>query len=807
MRKEDKEWFKAMIENENLVQDILYWDGWHKKHQRERYELAKELRAKGTIVIAAKEAFNNIKKLIQKKSGESFEITTLEVSVDEKKGILCTPSTVVQPAGRLNKYVEHLIAPLDIASYVQKETFKVGDEEVTFGKPEHHRRFFRGLVNIEVRDKEALELLNYRPIGRINRTDEATGRVFETWILDLDIEDRYLNLISGEVRFKSSGVCNEDGSWKEDILWYNTEGLGYTTTTPSQIKRRGAMFPAANLPGFDIASVMTELTYGGIDRVQHLIDMGLIDGENASLKMVAQLSTRWAQWRAAQADVANVNTLVLYGGKIKGSIGMDGEPYEYANGEGFVTSTFFADACNNALMNQGYVLRNGCPKYYIFRDAVVEEHYQGRHWMAKEKKRVVDPLYLIRGMDRLIGGDKSRILYIYRDDGVANNAVKQYLLDTLIHLKEKDEKEKGELSEWQKGLDELRGELTDPEAIKEWEALAALPAGVDNPYKEKLIVIAPNDGYTINDVDAFSDLNGMKTTFDVTRESSINMMLMGHSDGEAHTSGQLATTLMSADTEWALDFFDRQGAAEVKKVKERFLNAEPHAPSYEDFTRESGIHFGDIIQKMMPWFIRDHYQPEFRRGVETELNSIVKNAARLRTGIEGEYEYASPDPSVFLTGKQLLKATKTKVECLCKDLGAGNDALAIKYPKMGDHAYMIVHAIDWKEIVLRAVAHGIKAVDIYLLYLTATHLSSGAMNVAACQILTFLLAKYDNDGDHFVLIKNTEIVAKLLDVFYFQATVISKDDETEIAPEQYTEEENKQMIKELRALYESVNDK
>ena len=794
MRKADKKWLEEMIENKGLVKEILYWDRFHKEHQAERYELAKDLQKKGTIIVASKEAFNNLKPLIQKKSGEGFEITSLEVAVDEKRGILCTPSTVVQPAGRLNKYVEHLVGPLDIASYVQKETFVVNGKEVTMGKPEHHRRFFKGLVNVEVKDAAALELLNDRPIGRINRMDAATGRVFETWILDLGLKDKYLNLISGKVASKDN-LCDESGEWAKDILWYNTD-LGYTTTTPGQIKHWEATFPAANLPGFNMAAVMTELTYGGIDRVQHLIDMGLIDEKNASLKMVAQLSTRWAQWRAAQADVATVNTLVLYGGKIKGSIGMDGEPYEYADGEGFTTSTFFADACNDTLMDQGFVLPNGCPKYYVLPDAVVEEHYQGRHWMAKEKKRVVDPLYLTRGMDRLIGGDKSRICYIYREDGVAKNAVKQYLLDTLIHK-----------VDWQAGLDKLRGELTDEAAIKEWEALAALPAGADNPYKDKLIVICPNDEYTIDDAECFSDLNGMKTTFDVTKESCINMMLMGHSDGEAHTSGQLAATLMSADTKWSLDFFDRQGFQAAETATRKFLNADGHAPSYEDFTRPTGINCSDILQTVMPRFIRDYYQPEYRRGVETKLNGIVNDTARLRTGIEGEHEYASPDPSVFLTGKQILKATKKKVECLCKDLGEDVDALAIKYPKMGDHEYMIVHAIGWKEVVLRAVAHGMKPVDIYLLYLTATHLSSGAMNVAACQILAFLLAGYDNDGDHFMLIKNAEIVAKLLEVFYFQATVISEDDETEIAPKQYTEEENEQMIKDLRTLYGSVKNK
>lgn len=802
MRKSDKKWFEEMIKNEDLVEKILYWDRSHREYQSERYELAKEFQKKGTIIVASKEAFNNLKSLIQKKNGEGFEITSLEVSVDERKGIVCTPSTVVQPAGRLNKYVEHLVGPLDIASYVQKETFKdTNGKEVTMGKPEHHRRFFKGLVNIEVKDAAALELLNSRPIGRINRIDAATGRVFETWILDLGLEDKYLNLVSGKVVEKNHGVCNEDGSWKEDILWYNTD-LGYTTTTPGQIKHREATFPAANLPGFDMAAVMTELTYGGIDRVQHLIDMGLIDEENASLKMVAQLSTRWAQWRAAQADVAEVKTLVLYGGKVKGSIGMDGKPYEYGDGEGFTTSTFFADACNEALMNQGFVLPNGCPKYYVLPDAVLEEHYQGRHWMAKEKKRVVDPLYLVRGMDRLINGDKSHICYIYREDGVAKNAVKQYLLDTLIH-----KQYLLDTLNWQDGLDKLRDELTDPDAIKEWEALAALPAGTQNPYKNKLIVICPNDGYTVDDAECFSDLNGMKTTFDVTKDSCINMMLMGHSDGKAHTSGQLAATLMSADTEWALDFFDRKGFEIAETVTRKFLSAEGHAPSYEDFTRPSGINCSDILQTVMPRFIRDHYQPEYRRAVETKLNGIVNDAARLRIGIEGEHEYASPDPSVFLTGKQILKATKTKVECLCKDLGEDVDALAIKYPKMGDHEYMIVHAIGWKEVVLRAVAHGMKPVDIYLMYLTATHLSSGAMNVAACQILTYLLAGYDNDGDHFMLIKNAEIVAKLLKSFYFQATVISDDSETEIAPEKYTKEENEQMIKDFRALYESVKDK
>lgn len=795
MRKSDKQFFETMIENKDLVKEILYWDHFHKKSQSERYELAKDLQKKGTIVVATKEAFNNLKPLIQKKGSEGFEITSLEVSVDKKKGIICTPSTVVQPAGRLNKYVECLVAPLDIASYVQKETFVVNKKEVTMGKPEHHRRFFKGLVNVEVKDAAALELLNDRPIGRINRMDAATGRVFETWILDLGLKDKYLNLISGKVVSKDN-LCDESGEWAKDILWYNTD-LGYTTTTPGQIKHWEATFPASNLPGFNMAAVMTELTYGGIDRVQHLIDMGLIDEENASLKMVAQLSTRWAQWRAAQADVAEVKTLVLYGGKVKGSVGMDGNPYEYGDGEGFTTSTFFADACNDALMNdQGLVLPNGCPKYYVLPDAVMEEHYQGRHWMAKEKKRVVDPLYLTRGMDRLIGGSKSRICYIYREDGVEKNAVKQYLLDTLIHK-----------VDWQAGLDKLRGELTDQEAIKEWEVLAALPASTDNPYKGKLIVVCPNDNYSIDDAECFSDLNGMKTTFDVTKDSCINMMLMGHSDGEAHTSGQLAATLMSADTEWALDFFDRQGFESAEMATRKFLNAEGHAPSYEDFTRPTGINCSDILQTVMPRFIRDHYQPEYRRGVETKLNGIVNDTARLRTGIEGEHEYASPDPSVFLTGKQILKATKTKVECLCKDLGEDVDALAIKYPKMGDHEYMIVHAIGWKEVVLRAVAHGMKPVDIYLMYLTATHLSSGAMNVAACQILAYLLAGYDNDGDHFMLIKDAEIVAKLLEVFYFQATVISKDSETKIAPEKCTKEENEQMIKDLRTLYESVKNK
>lgn len=795
MRKSDKKWLEEMVMNKDLVNEILYWDSFHKKAQSKRYEIAKGLQKKGTIIVSTKEAFNNLKPLVQKKEGEGFEITSLEVAVDAKKGIICTPSTVVQPAGRLNKYVEHLVAPLDIASYVQKETFHDADgKEVTFGKPEHHRRFFRGLINFEVKDAAALELLKDRPIGRINRTDKATGRVFETWILDLGLEDKYLNLVSGKVASKDN-LCDKDGEWAKDILWFNTD-LGYTTTTPGQIKHWEATFPAANLPGFDMAKVMTELTYGGIDRVQHLIDMGLIDEGNASLKMVAQLSTRWAQWRAAQADVAEVKVLALYGGKVAGSVGMGGNPYEYGDGEGFTTSPFFADACNETLTSQGLVLPNGAPKYYILPDAVVEEHYQGRHWMAKEKKRVVDPLYLVRGMDRLVGGDENRICYIYREDGAAKNAVKQYLLDTLIHK-----------VDWQKGLDKLRGELTDEAAIKEWEALAALPAGTDNPYKDKLVVICPNDGYTVDDAECFSDLNGMKTSFDVTMASCINMMLMGHSDGEAHTSGQLAATLMSADTEWALDFFDRKGFETAETATRKFLNADGHAPSYEDFTRPTGVNASDILQTVMPRFIRDHYQPEYRRGVETKLNGIVNDTARLRTGIEGEHEYASPDPSVFLTGKQILKATKTKVECLCRDLGENTDALAVKYPKMGDHEYMIVHAIGWKEVVLRAVAHGMKPVDIYLMYLTATHLSSGAMNVAACQILAYLLAGYDNDGDHFMLIKDAEIVAKLLESFYFQATVISKDDETEIAPEKYTEEENEQMIKALRTLYGSVKNK
>lgn len=773
MRKKEIRRLKKMFPKK-IVEKLLACEKEHEEAQAAWRELAGKYKAMGTIVVHDHRAFAHIKPILAKKDYEGFEVTNLEIDVSKKGGIVCTPTTVVQPAGRLNDCIEPLIAEQELPSYVQIETFKDGNGvEHHYGKPELHRRFFKGMVNIKTSSKEAVALLEGRPVGRVIRTD-AAGRVNESWLLDLK-NGMYLDLVLKTFANKSeSPFVDESGDWASDVLWYNVEELGYVTTTAQQIKKGEATFPAANLPGFDIAEVMTEMTYGGIDLVQRLIDWGLMG--DTKTKTVAQLSTRWAQWRAAQKHLGEVHSLCLYGGKVQGLRGVDGQPYEYMDGEGFLTSDRFADICNAELLRLGYILPNGAPKFFVMPDAVVEEHFQSRHWMAKEKKRVVDRDYLLRALahyaDGFLDGDDADV-FIYRDDGKEKNCVKQYLLDTLIHARKV----------WKRGLAKLAEIATDADAKQELDELLALPEDAPHPYAGRYIYILPDRSYVKEDVEAFSDLNGMKTTFDVCRPSGVNLMLFGHTDGRSHTSGQEVATLMSCDVSWTMDFLARMSAATCGKVKEKFLDAKEHAPSYESFTREGGLNCDALLNEVFPRFQRDCYSAGYQRAAEDAVNGIVNDCNRLRTEVEGEHEYASPDFSAFLTGKRILDATPDYVETVCADLGDGEDAEAEKYPKMGDHEYMIVRGVGAFHYLDRSVSLYLDEIDmhdLWLLFFCARHAASGAMVLAAYQILNFLAAGYDNDGDHLVLKKLKELVEKLKRHFWFKAVMISEDDETEI---------------------------
>lgn len=103
----------------------------------------------------------------------------------------------------------------------------------------------------------------------------------------------------------------------------------------------------------------------------------------------------------------------------------------------------------------------------------------------------------------------------------------------------------------------------------------------------------------------------------------------------------------------------------------------------------------------------------------------------------------------------------------------------------GDWEYSIGLGLSPLQYTVRAACNTeIEDIDVWLLFYQAIHMTSGAMNFAAYSILNYLHAGYDNDGDHFILFLDQELVTKLLNDFDYRATKIEDpEDPFEPIPE------------------------
>ena len=768
---------KRILKNipENRRKNVLAIEQKHKEDLLKAFvQKAEELRKHGTVIVESPRQAAHLSDYYKNSGEEMFYATKLEISVT-KRGIKTRVLNLLQDTScRSARFFEPTVEPLDTVNFTQKETINVEGKKETFFKPVHYERFSKAFIHVvAVEGRPTLKLLDGRAIGRLNCRDEDTGKLQEHWILDL-CDGEWYDLINEEILpIKGSAVDAGDGTYHKDILWYNVTKKDVVTSN-SQIKDAEATFFCEN-HSFNSAEFMDGVTYGAVRQLAHLVNLGVISTKDLTLKMVAQISTRWAQWKASQAHMANVGVAAFYIGKMKNTE----ENYESHDGEYFLSNVFYASAVNKALVEAGLTYRDGTPKYYLLPDAVAGKHGQGRSWMIKGKFQVIHKWAMTRIMERFAN---KHYVFINRTLPKERLAVKQYLYDTAIHARDS----------WAAGLDALREELTDPAAVKEWEVLKALVEADEkapHPWDKAVVVIRDDDCKVIADVDLFADLNALKTTFDLTRPSGVNLMMEGHTKHVANTNVQESQAPLACDPLWYKEYLERKMGENCEAIRQRFLEQEAQPAGIEDFTGKTGINSMKLLDKVFPQFKRDYYAPGYQSDVNNKLKGLVNDCARLRVGVEGEHEYASPDFAVALCNQRVLTIEEVKtskgeskpvVGILCKDVKEGELAFITKEPMIGDKEYSIGKGISPAAYIQKAAENpAISDMDLWLLWYQVSHAESGSLMIAAYSVLNYLHAGYDNDGDHFIIFRDKELVEKLVEDYNFRATKILSDKDAE----------------------------
>ena len=480
-----------------------------------------------------------------------------------------------------------------------------------------------------------------------------------------------------------------------------------STASNGQIKAKEITLYAENLPGFDPAEMLNELTFGLVHQLK------ASRRESKTVKQVAQLSTRLAQPDAPA---------------VEGRVHFHVEAYYMGiynplwDGESYVSANFAADWVEERL---------GRKIFHVLPSATKGLCFQARPHMVKGNSSVLSREALT--------------------DFLSSRTWKAVVIERTS---------------------------VSPEEQKAFNE-AIWSKGKNGSFAGKVVIICDHrSDIGKYGVELFTDLNGLKETFDLRTTSGLNVLDMTAEEEDLRrTSTQTFATYCVANYEKAKTLHDRAVKSMLeKKVSGLFgveedgilgdelaSDSQKHL-SIHDFDHE-GVNWEDAARTVAPRFYSKVWRPGYKRIVSKMIEGLDTKFGRSNLDIEGTYGVIVVDPAIDY-GFNSLQFDDGKCEVLAPALRDGTVGLMNRFPMANCFGQSKIVAVSKKELVDRAwryaAADGDDLFDLDSLKYYVERINAvpeGVVVVPASQSLMNKHDGWDFDGDHVNIVTDSDYVA------------------------------------------------
>ena len=278
--------------------------------------------------------------------------------------------------------------------------------------------------------------------------------------------------------------------------------------------------------------------------------------------------------------------------------------------------------------------------------------------------------------------------------------------------------------------------------------------GKEGKFAGKLVIICDNkEQVKALGAQVFTDLNGLKETFELTRKSGLNVLDTTEESEDVQTSTQTFATFMVADEAAAHNLFMERTEDAVSNVYDSIMAEEGAAVTSAEL--DNAMNLMQLGNKVFPQFMRECWRPGYKSMVDNAIEGLSRKVGNCNLTNEGAYDVFVVDACLDY-GFEGLKFENGICEVLCKDIK--KESMLVRFPKANAFGFSIVRPVTVDTIMERAEAAGISEYEQELLRDELEDLAEGIVMLPASQSLMDKHDGHDFDGDHGQLTEDAETV-------------------------------------------------
>ena len=549
-------------------------------------------------------------------------------------------------------------------------------------------------------DRFCPAFLDVRIEGKENKGELAGGLLSDKiyrYFNDfyVEIDEKSLFHLNDSKEVERGVIFESDGSLKDRVLVYGDPDKGCALSSNGQIKKLETTLPCNNLPGFNFEHVLNELTFGLISILKKNPRLA------KKVKEQAQLSTRLAQIAAPAVEGLTVGTFAVYMGIYS----------DLWDGEIYLQDEYVA---------KWYEDRLGEP-YAVLRNAVRGMTLQCRPYMCKGNGSVVSRDYM-RGF---LGFNFKDVVILERE-----NITEQ-------------EQDAFNRAVWTKG-----------------RKIDGAPINGELDFAGKLVILCDNkEELKKQGVQVFTDLNGLKETFELTRKSGLNVLDTTEESEHINTSTQTLATYIVADEKGAHDFFMKKAKSVIKDAYDKVMADEGRSVTAAEV--EGALSPMELGKSLFPKFMRECWQPGYRGIAKNTMKGLSTKLGKCNLMNDGAFCVIAVDPCIDF-GFKGLKFEGGVCEVFCKDL-KDSEAMMVRFPKANAYGFSVVTPVTVDTLISRAEEAGVSEEHRELLRDRLNSIPEGIAVLPASQSLMDKHDGHDFDGDHVQLTLDEEALSLVKD--------------------------------------------
>lgn len=280
--------------------------------------------------------------------------------------------------------------------------------------------------------------------------------------------------------------------------------------------------------------------------------------------------------------------------------------------------------------------------------------------------------------------------------------------------------------------------------------IMALNKNKESKYWNKVVVITMTDEAMSEEIDFLADMNAFKAPYWPETQSYFNVLEMSHgTHGDIKMSSQLCKTLFTANAKETKELI----ISKTKKLVEEKMEAVRRKEASDALLKDLYGDVGQLMNQLRPDFVQEQSASLYRGNVDNMVEGLCRTINNLNLPCKGKYAAVVPELSLLFGNTGLLHFGEIYAPGL-----EGKEIMVIKYPKMGNHEYMVVRGITKTEYISRAAGVLTPAQFKMFKHMVET-LQEGLCILPAIAEIMKLLAGLDYDGDKVGLITDKAIVA------------------------------------------------